>query len=155
MQNQRQNSQGNNKSELRDPFSSACAWMRAGCVCLEHVEGASLRSGAIDVPWRDELCCDSPPAHGTVEGGAWNSSEMNRSESVLPQDRRCAFKSSTARSHPTEFSGEFVHWYPTCHLKQMNSLKLVELLRFKRHLDYIDFNESEWDITTASTITEN
>lgn len=99
----------------------------AGALCLEHDEGASLHSGAVDLPWQDELCCDSPSAHLTVEGDDTRAPETNRSESNLPHHPRCSFRSSTTKSDPNELSGgRFLHWYP----KEMINLKLVELLLF-------------------------
>ncbi|XP_023146278.2 leptin receptor isoform X2 [Amphiprion ocellaris] len=72
---------------------------------LEPEDGASLHSGALGLPWQVELCCDSPSAHPGVEGGATNTSEANRSESILPLRPRCKYRSSTTQSHPNEPSG--------------------------------------------------
>uniref|UniRef100_A0AAQ5XCE0 Fibronectin type-III domain-containing protein n=1 Tax=Amphiprion ocellaris TaxID=80972 RepID=A0AAQ5XCE0_AMPOC len=69
---------------------------------LEPEDGASLHSGALGLPWQVELCCDSPSAHPGVEGGATNTSEANRSESILPLRPRCKYRSSTTQSHPNE-----------------------------------------------------
>ncbi|XP_074491005.1 leptin receptor [Sebastes fasciatus] len=76
-----------------------------GAQCLEPEEGASLRSGALDLPWHDELCCDSPSAHRTVEGDATLAPKTNHSESNLPHYPLCSFRSSTTKSHPHEPSG--------------------------------------------------
>ncbi|XP_022071967.2 leptin receptor [Acanthochromis polyacanthus] len=72
---------------------------------LEPEDGASFPSGALGLPWQDELCCDSPSAHPGVEGGATNTSEANRSESTLPLRPRCKYRNSTTQSHPYEPSG--------------------------------------------------
>ncbi|XP_043985748.1 leptin receptor isoform X2 [Gambusia affinis] len=53
--------------------------------------GAPVHSGALDVPWQDEVCCDSPTANGYIEEG----SDLN-----LPQSPRCKFRSSSAESKP-------------------------------------------------------
>ncbi|XP_076583053.1 leptin receptor [Chaetodon auriga] len=68
-----------------------------GAQCLEPDEGASLHSGAQELPWQDELCCDSPSAHT-------HAPETNRSQLKLPHHRRCSFRGPTAHSHPHESS---------------------------------------------------
>ncbi|XP_028259278.1 leptin receptor isoform X2 [Parambassis ranga] len=78
--------------------------VRLGVQSLEPEDGASLRSGALDLPWQDELCCDSPSAHHAVEGGGMNASDTNRSQSNLPQ-QRCSFSGSMAESHLSKSSG--------------------------------------------------
>ncbi|XP_045905624.1 leptin receptor isoform X2 [Micropterus dolomieu] len=70
-----------------------------GAQCLWPEEGASLHSGALDLPWQDELCCDSPSAHLTAEG---DDTHANRSESNLPHYNRCNFRGSKTGSHPHE-----------------------------------------------------
>uniref|UniRef100_A0A4W6D5G8 Leptin receptor n=1 Tax=Lates calcarifer TaxID=8187 RepID=A0A4W6D5G8_LATCA len=79
-------------------FASLCT----GAQCLEPEVGASLRAGALDLPWQDELCCDSPSAHLDIEGGGMHAQETNRSESDLPHHPRCSYKSSTTKSNPRE-----------------------------------------------------
>lgn len=76
----------------------------AGAHGLEPEEGAPLRAGALDLPWQDELCCDSPSAHLIVEGDGTHVPETNRSESNLPQYPRCIFRSLTTQSHPHQAS---------------------------------------------------
>ncbi|XP_070687901.1 leptin receptor isoform X2 [Pempheris klunzingeri] len=76
-----------------------------GAQCLEPEGGASTHSGALDLPWQDELCCDSPSAHLTVERDDIQAQETNRSESTLPHHHRCIFRSSTAESHRNQSSG--------------------------------------------------
>uniref|UniRef100_UPI0037E7B6C8 leptin receptor n=1 Tax=Semicossyphus pulcher TaxID=241346 RepID=UPI0037E7B6C8 len=76
-----------------------------GVQCTEPDEGASLRSGALDLPWQDELCCDSPAAHLTAEGDDTQAQKTNRSESNLLRNRRCNFKSLTSQLRPHEPSG--------------------------------------------------
>lgn len=61
-------------------------------------------SDALDLPWHDELCCDSPSAHIAVEGGVTQAQETNRSESNLPHYSQCRFRNSTSQSHPRELS---------------------------------------------------
>ncbi|TDH08795.1 hypothetical protein EPR50_G00101470 [Perca flavescens] len=75
-----------------------------GAQYLEPEEGASLYSRALNLPWQDELCCESPSAHLTVEGDA-HAPETNRSESNLLRYPLCSFRSSTTESHPREPSG--------------------------------------------------
>ncbi|GLD49716.1 leptin receptor [Lates japonicus] len=76
-----------------------------GAQCLEPEVGASLRAGALDLPWQDELCCDSPSAHLDIEGGGMHAQETNRSESDLPHHPLCSFRSSTTESNPREPTG--------------------------------------------------
>ncbi|XP_039985106.1 leptin receptor isoform X2 [Xiphias gladius] len=76
-----------------------------GAQCLEPGEGASLQAGALDLPWQDELCCDSPLAHVNGEGGGTYAPETNRSESHLPHYPRCSFRSLTTASHSHGPSG--------------------------------------------------
>ncbi|XP_032380771.1 leptin receptor [Etheostoma spectabile] len=75
-----------------------------GAQSLEPEEGASLYSRALNLPWQDELCCDSPSAHLTVEGDMY-ALETNRSESNLLHFPLCSFRNSTTESHPREPSG--------------------------------------------------
>ncbi|KAE8293952.1 Leptin receptor [Larimichthys crocea] len=72
--------------------------------CIAPVQGASLHSGAVDLPWQDELCCDSPSAPLSVEGGNTHTPETNSSESNHPHYPRCSFRSSTTESQPHELS---------------------------------------------------
>uniref|UniRef100_A0A8C2ZXD6 Leptin receptor n=1 Tax=Cyclopterus lumpus TaxID=8103 RepID=A0A8C2ZXD6_CYCLU len=80
-----------------------------GARCLEPEDGSSLQSAALDLPWQDELCCDSPSAHLTAEGGDAHvthvTAETNRSESDLPHYPVCSFRGSTNESHHHESSG--------------------------------------------------
>ncbi|XP_035771387.1 leptin receptor isoform X1 [Neolamprologus brichardi] len=76
-----------------------------GAQSLKPEDGASLRSGAVDLPWQDELCCESPSAHLGVEGGSANSPEANLSQSNLPHSPGCTFKSSRIDSHHPRSSG--------------------------------------------------
>lgn len=85
-----------------DPFLFPC--VRAGARSLEPDDGASLYSGAVDLPWQDELCCDSPSAHLTAEGSNAHATETNRSDSSLPHYPCCSFRSSTVESQRHELS---------------------------------------------------
>uniref|UniRef100_A0A668TDI9 Fibronectin type-III domain-containing protein n=1 Tax=Oreochromis aureus TaxID=47969 RepID=A0A668TDI9_OREAU len=76
-----------------------------GAQSLKPEDGASLRSGAMELPWQDELCCESPSAHLGVEGGSANSPEANLSQSNLPHSPGCTFKSSRIDSHHPRSSG--------------------------------------------------
>uniref|UniRef100_A0A8C6L596 Leptin receptor n=1 Tax=Nothobranchius furzeri TaxID=105023 RepID=A0A8C6L596_NOTFU len=58
--------------------------------------GAPLRSGVLDLPWKDELCCDSPPAYIGAGGSGRIPPETNRSEVNLPHPLRCTFRSLAA-----------------------------------------------------------
>ncbi|XP_056235000.1 leptin receptor isoform X1 [Seriola aureovittata] len=73
-----------------------------GVQCLEPEEGTSLQAGALDLPWQDELCCDSPSAHLNVEGGGTHVPRTNRSGSNLPQYPRCSFRSLKTKSNSHE-----------------------------------------------------
>nr|XP_046247693.1 leptin receptor isoform X2 [Scatophagus argus] len=73
-----------------------------GAQCSGGDEGASLHSAAVDLPWQDELCCDSPSVHLTAEGDDTHAPETNRSELNLPHDPRCIFRSSTTETSPHE-----------------------------------------------------
>lgn len=59
----------------------------------------------LDLPWQDELCCDSPLAHLIAEGSGTHAPESNRSKSDLPHHRGCSFGSLTTESHPQQPSG--------------------------------------------------
>uniref|UniRef100_A0A3B5ARE7 Leptin receptor n=1 Tax=Stegastes partitus TaxID=144197 RepID=A0A3B5ARE7_9TELE len=76
-----------------------------GVQSLKPEDGASLRSGALSLPWQDELCCESSSAHRGVEGGNANASETNRSESNLPHRPRCNYRGLTTELRPDEPSG--------------------------------------------------
>nr|AKM16803.1 leptin receptor [Scomber japonicus] len=76
-----------------------------GALCLEPEEVASLQAGALNLPWQDELCCDSPSAHLTVKVDGVHALETNHSESSLPHYAHCNFRSLTATSHPHKPSG--------------------------------------------------
>ncbi|KAK5869628.1 hypothetical protein PBY51_024331 [Eleginops maclovinus] len=76
-----------------------------GALSLELEEWASLQKDAMDLPWQDELCCDSPSAHLTAEGDNTHTPETNQSESNLPPHSLCSFRGSTTRSHPPDSSG--------------------------------------------------
>ncbi|XP_060933549.1 leptin receptor [Limanda limanda] len=62
-----------------------------GVLCLKPEDGAPLQ--ALDLPWHDELCCDSHATHS-------NDPETNRSESKLLHDPRCRFSSLTTEKSP-------------------------------------------------------
>ncbi|XP_062251354.1 leptin receptor isoform X1 [Platichthys flesus] len=61
----------------------------AGVLCSKPEDGAPLQ--ALDLPWHDELCCDSHTTHS-------NEPETHRSESKLPHDARCSFSSLTTET---------------------------------------------------------
>lgn len=61
---------------------------------MERDEGAS---GAVDLPWQDELCCDSPSAHLTAEGDDTHALEATHPAAILPHYPRCSFRSSTTK----------------------------------------------------------
>ncbi|XP_015826469.3 leptin receptor [Nothobranchius furzeri] len=70
--------------------------MLCDSLCLESEPGAPLRSGVLDLPWKDELCCDSPPAYIGAGGSGRIPPETNRSEVNLPHPLRCTFRSLAA-----------------------------------------------------------
>ncbi|KAM4629312.1 leptin receptor [Polymixia lowei] len=70
-----------------------------GALCLEPEKRQSLHGGALDLPWQDELCCDSP-----VEGDDGYRMESggpteNGSESAHPHYAQCNFRTLTSASH--------------------------------------------------------
>lgn len=77
----------------------------AGALRLEHDLGASLDSDAKDLPWQDELCCDSPSAYLNAEDAVTATPESNRTKSNFPRYPRCSFRSSTIKPFPNELSG--------------------------------------------------
>nr|QCO95273.1 leptin receptor [Channa punctata] len=77
----------------------------AGAQGLESGGGAALHYGVLDLPWQDELCCDSPSGRLTVEGGSTHAPEKSRFQSNLPHRPRCSFRSSKTKSHPPQPSG--------------------------------------------------
>nr|XP_057929720.1 leptin receptor isoform X2 [Doryrhamphus excisus] len=78
--------------------------MQQCTLCLEPQEGAGLSAGALDLPWQDQLCCDSPSVpEGEADGTP--APETNFSVSNRPQHRRCYFKSNTTGSSPYKSSG--------------------------------------------------
>lgn len=85
----------NNKHFIKKILIScffATPW--AGALCL----------GAVDLPWQDQLCCDSPSARLAAGGADAHVPERNRSASHLPHPHpRCSYRKSTTKSE--EFSG--------------------------------------------------
>lgn len=81
------------------------AFLWAGAQCLEHDLGASLDSDIKDLPWQDELCCDSPSAYLNAEEDTLATPESNHTKSNFPRYPRCSFRSSTTKPFPTELSG--------------------------------------------------
>ncbi|KAM9848864.1 leptin receptor [Aulostomus maculatus] len=76
-----------------------------GALGVEDQEGGGLRAGAQDLPWMDELCCDSLSlTHPTAED-VTHSRETNRSESNLPHGPHCTFRSLATRSSFPDASG--------------------------------------------------
>ncbi|XP_054458403.1 leptin receptor isoform X2 [Anoplopoma fimbria] len=76
-----------------------------GAQCSEPEEGASLHSGALDLPWQDELCCDSPSTRRTAEGDDTHAPGTNCSESHHQHYPLCSFRGSSTESHPHKSSG--------------------------------------------------
>lgn len=82
-----------------------------GALCLEPKEGASVQAGALNLPWQDELCCDSPSGHLAVEEDGTHTLENrttalnNLSESNLPHYPHCSFRSLTITSRHHKPSG--------------------------------------------------
>ncbi|XP_074524942.1 leptin receptor [Halichoeres trimaculatus] len=69
-------------------------------------EELSLRSGVLDLPWHDELCCDSPAAHlHSEEKERHAPKNTNHFGSNLPDHPRCSFKSQTTGLHTHKASG--------------------------------------------------
>uniref|UniRef100_A0A672YTN7 Fibronectin type-III domain-containing protein n=1 Tax=Sphaeramia orbicularis TaxID=375764 RepID=A0A672YTN7_9TELE len=80
-----------NYYEKVNPLPSLCP----GTQCLDP----SLH--ALDLPWRAELCCDSPTVHLDTEKNSTHRAYTNQSESNLPLQPRCNFSSWTTESHPS------------------------------------------------------
>ncbi|XP_041861661.1 leptin receptor isoform X2 [Melanotaenia boesemani] len=76
----------------------------AGVQCLMPEDKAFPLPAAFKLPWRDELCCDSPLVQFSVKGGAMHAAETNCSESNLPHCPRCNFRNSR-ESQPNEPPG--------------------------------------------------
>lgn len=70
---------------------------------MEYNDGAPHHSDVMDLPWHDELCCDSP--YHTVGVGATHTSQTNNSGACLPPDGCCSFRNMTTESHPRLLSG--------------------------------------------------
>ncbi|NP_001124341.1 leptin receptor precursor [Takifugu rubripes] len=75
-----------------------------GVLSLENSDAGGRHSGVLDLPWKDELCCESRPA-STVEGASAPAERPNGSNRSLPHDSQCSFKNLTSKLHPLEFSG--------------------------------------------------
>lgn len=80
----------------------------AGILCLENSARGGLHSGVVDLPWMDELCCESRSAHSSVEGDAVHMPQTNGSQASLPDDPQCSFQSLMSKLHPRELSGRRV-----------------------------------------------
>ncbi|KAL6108253.1 lepr [Pungitius sinensis] len=76
-----------------------------GAQCLEAKEQVFLPSGVLELPWQDELCCDSPSAHLPAEGDVTHAPEKKRSDSSLPHNYHCSFRGSTNESNTHESFG--------------------------------------------------
>ncbi|XP_037553856.1 leptin receptor [Nematolebias whitei] len=76
-----------------------------GAWCLEPEPGASLYPRILDLPWQDELCCDSPPASVSEEGGNSITPETKRSKLNLLHPSHCNFRNVTIESQPRRPSG--------------------------------------------------
>ncbi|XP_017276076.1 leptin receptor isoform X1 [Kryptolebias marmoratus] len=76
-----------------------------GAWCLEPLPGASPGPGILDLPWQDELCCDSPPASISAEGGNTIAPETKSSKLNLLHPSRCNFRNITIESQPQRPSG--------------------------------------------------
>ncbi|XP_028300361.1 leptin receptor isoform X2 [Gouania willdenowi] len=75
--------------------------MHRGSRCLEPENKGSLYSEALDLPWQDELCCDSLLAsHGGKEKDTKKLSESN-----LTRRLRCLLRGSANENHPSEDAG--------------------------------------------------
>ncbi|CAJ1061002.1 leptin receptor isoform X1 [Xyrichtys novacula] len=76
-----------------------------GVQCSKSKQEDSLRSGVHDLPWQDQLCCDSPAAHLNEEIKDAHAPATNHSGSNLPHHPRCDFKSSVTGSQSLWRSG--------------------------------------------------
>ncbi|XP_016886817.1 leptin receptor isoform X2 [Cynoglossus semilaevis] len=67
-----------------------------GVWCLELRDGVSLQAGVVNLPWKDEVCCDS------LTGGGKEDLKTNSTESNL---LHCSIRSFTNTSLPVKPSG--------------------------------------------------
>ncbi|XP_061739696.1 leptin receptor [Nerophis ophidion] len=76
----------------------------SGTLCREPGEEVGFSAGALDLPWQDQLCCDSASAPEGQEDGT-PAPETNRSVSNLPRHPNCYYKSTATGSGLHKTSG--------------------------------------------------
>lgn len=59
---------------------------------------------AVDLPWQDQLCCESPPAHRAVEGEHSVHMSERRNGSVPNVPPHCSYRNSSSSPSPEESS---------------------------------------------------
>ncbi|XP_077390243.1 leptin receptor [Festucalex cinctus] len=74
----------------------------SGTPCLKSEDGAGLFSGALDLPWQDQVCYDSPSVHEGEVGGT-PTPERSRSESM--RHPHCYLRSISTGSSLNKASG--------------------------------------------------
>uniref|UniRef100_A0A674MP25 Leptin receptor n=1 Tax=Takifugu rubripes TaxID=31033 RepID=A0A674MP25_TAKRU len=89
---------------IKKQLKAVLVLVLAGVLSLENSDAGGRHSGVLDLPWKDELCCESRPA-STVEGASAPAERPNGSNRSLPHDSQCSFKNLTSKLHPLEFSG--------------------------------------------------
>lgn len=75
----------------------------AGVLSLEDSDAGGLQEDVLDLPWKDELCCE--PRSATAGGDVEQPNSSNRS---LPHDSQCSFKNLLGKLHPRDPFGTSV-----------------------------------------------
>lgn len=75
----------------------------AGVLSLEDSDAVGLQEDILDLPWKDELCCESRLA--TAEGDV---DQPNNSNSSFKHDSQCSFKNLPGKLHPCDPFGTSV-----------------------------------------------
>ncbi|KAM9385085.1 leptin receptor isoform 2-T3 [Pholidichthys leucotaenia] len=123
-----------------------------GLRCSEPEDGASLHPGALDLPWQGELCCDSPSAHLSMEGGNTNVRKPNRPEPNLPHKPSSTFRSSANESHYQESSG--VRPSPPANLSHIQTIEAELMLHWDDPSDS-DSGPLKYEVRYSSNTTES
>lgn len=74
------------------------------CFNASPLRPGVLRLAAVDLPWQDRLCCESPPARHAVEGEGAHVSERKGSASNIQPG--CSYRKSSSPSPEGSSAGE-------------------------------------------------
>lgn len=91
----------------------------AGVLSLEDSDEGGLQENVLDLPWKDELCCESRSA--TAGGDVDQPNSSNRS---LPHD--CSFKNLPGKLHPRDPFGTSVLWRISLNLHEPQKTSSVD-----------------------------